>query len=103
MIAAIKPSEIAEAKAKTFPNFVMKTWNEMIAKKMGATSAHITQDEIVKALIEASPEMIDRSTVFDNMWLDVEDIYRAAGWKVDYDKPGYNESYGAYFKFSVAK
>jgi hypothetical protein len=43
---------------------------------------------------------VSRQEVFDNQWLDIEDIYREAGWKVSYDKPAYNETYKAYFTFS---
>jgi hypothetical protein len=45
------------------------------------------------------PEGSTRQQVFDNNWLDVEDIFRKAGWKVNYEKPAYNESYPASFKF----
>ena len=44
-------------------------------------------------------EEITSKTIYDNNWLDIEDIFREAGWKVTYDKPAYNESYDAYFKF----
>ena len=43
---------------------------------------------------------LTRQTVFDNGWLDVEEAHRAAGWRVEYDKPAYNESYDAFFVFS---
>lgn len=43
---------------------------------------------------------IDRQEIFDNCWLDVEDIFEEVGWKVVYDKPGYNESYPANFEFT---
>lgn len=38
--------------------------------------------------------------VFKKGWLNVEYLFRAAGWEVQYDKPGYNETYEAYFTFS---
>ena len=35
-------------------------------------------------------------------WLDVEDVYRKAGWEVIYDAPGYNESfYEPSFEFRI--
>ena len=46
---------------------------------------------------------LKRADVFSNHWLDVEDIYREQGWNVEYDKPTYNETYDAYFVFSVKK
>jgi hypothetical protein len=33
--------------------------------------------------------------------LDIEDTYREAGWKVEYDKPAYCENYPANFTFRV--
>lgn len=48
--------------------------------------------------------MLTKDEIFDNHWLDIEDIYREQGWKVKYDKPGYNEeSFKPYFEFSVKK
>ena len=32
--------------------------------------------------------------------MDIESIYRADGWGVYYDKPGYNETYTATFEFT---
>jgi hypothetical protein len=37
---------------------------------------------------------------FNFKWLDFEDAYRSKGWKVDYDKPAYCESYDAFFLFT---
>jgi hypothetical protein len=44
---------------------------------------------------------VERGEIFHRGWLDVEDAYRAEGWTVVYDKPGYNESYAASFTFSA--
>lgn len=45
---------------------------------------------------------VPRNVVFANKWLDIEDIYREQGWRVDYDKPAYNENYQASFTFAPA-
>jgi hypothetical protein len=42
-----------------------------------------------------------QQVIFDNHWLDIEDHYRKAGWKVTYDKPSYYEDYDAFFKFEM--
>jgi len=42
---------------------------------------------------------LNRAEIFDKGWLNVEEVYRAAGWAVEYDKPGFNESYSATFTF----
>jgi len=43
---------------------------------------------------------LTRQGMYDKGWMDVEDAYRKAGWDVDFDKPGYNETYEANFTFS---
>lgn len=55
------------------------------------------QDEIVQKLVARG---LKRSDIFENHWLDFEDAYRASGWGVEYDKPGFNETYQARFIFS---
>src|SRR4051812_37723826 len=98
MVKAISPSQVpAEKLASVFPDLVIQTWNRIIAKKFTAGRAHIGQDEIADAIAEATG--VTRREVFDNHWLDVEEIYRAQGWEVEYDKPAYNESYEANFTF----
>jgi hypothetical protein len=42
---------------------------------------------------------VSRNDFFDKHWLDFESIFRKAGWKVKYTKPGYNESFPAYWTF----
>ncbi len=42
---------------------------------------------------------VSRESIIANHWLDVETHYQAAGWKVAYDKPAYNENYPACFTF----
>lgn len=43
---------------------------------------------------------ISTDEVYRRRLLDVEELYRASGWKVEYDKPAYCEDFEAYFKFS---
>jgi hypothetical protein len=43
---------------------------------------------------------ITEQRVFDRHLLDVEEVFEDVGWDVDYDKPGYNESYQPTFTFT---
>jgi hypothetical protein len=43
---------------------------------------------------------MERAEVFSKHYLDFEDVYRKQGWKVYFDRPGFNESYTATFTFS---
>lgn len=101
MVEAIKPKEIALAKSRYFPDFVLQAFNELIAEKFTNGSATVKQCDVIARMVKlAASEEVSRNTIFANGWLNVEEIYREAGWKVVYDKPGYNESYDANFKFS---
>ncbi len=93
----IKPEEISEKKVSLFPDEVFESFNELITQKFCESSATVTQDEVVALMVKKG---LDRTDIFEKGWLNVEDIYRKEGWLVDYDKPGYNESYHAIFTFS---
>jgi hypothetical protein len=94
----ITPIEVVSLKETLIPNEVFDAFNELIAKKWNGRSATIKQNEVVK-LITGKMQLQDDSILYDNHWLDIETVYREAGWVVSYDKPAYNESYEATFKF----
>lgn len=98
MTEPLKPENIGTAKKAIFPPKVIETWNKMIAKTFDGGTAHIGQNDIVNELMMAMN--CSRSTVFDEKWLFVEEIYRAEGWKVWYESPDYTESFDPYFEFS---
>ncbi len=100
MAQAISPKDVGFEKAKHFPDFVLEEWNKMIAQKFTAGRARIEQDEMV-AVLQRYTENGHRQEVFDSGWLNVEEVYREQGWKVEYDKPGYCESYAASFTFTA--
>jgi hypothetical protein len=96
MTKPITPSEVAAKKQTGFPDQVLEAFNELIAKNFSGNSATVSQDEVVKLMVKKGLKSYD---IYDNNWLDVEGVYEKAGWKVVYDKPGYNEDYGAFFVF----
>ena len=95
MIKPVSPNEITPL----IPDFVINVVNRLLQKKWNGTSAIILQETIINEIINDQPN-ISREEIFDNGWLNFEDIYRKVGWDVEYDKPGYCESYKAYFKFT---
>lgn len=98
----ISPDEVTAAKTGTIPGEVFDAFNECIALKWNGHEAVVPQDTVVAAILGRMPTAA-RQSVFDNGWLDVEESYRALGWSVEYDKPAYNESYPATFKFRKRK
>lgn len=97
MIEPIKPSDVDF----NIPDFVIEIVNEFIKKEWDGEQSRILQTDIVNEIIARYPGMEDitSETVFKNHWLDFEDVYRQVGWKVEYDKPGFNEFYEPFFIF----
>jgi hypothetical protein len=90
------PKEVVEKRKADIPDAVFEAFNELIAKNFNAAYAIVKQKEVVKLLVEKG---LKEKEIYEKHWLDVEELYRKAGWKVEYDKPAYNENYDAYFKF----
>lgn len=99
MTKPISPDEVGQVQRDNIPPEVFEVVNKLIATKWSGSSATIKQEEILEALAEFG---IWRDYAFDRGYLNFEEAYRAQGWKVEYDKPGYNESYGAFFVFKRA-
>jgi hypothetical protein len=97
MTGPIRPDEVAARKAAQIPAKVYEVFNELITRGWNGSYVVIRQEDVVKRL--AGSGLAERQIYAEHM-LDVEDAYRALGWKVEYDKPAYNESYAATFKFS---
>ena len=103
MAGPIKPDEVADHKRKVvIPEKVFEAFNELIAKHWNGRTARFAQDEVVELILKkyARSKTVTRSSIFDNHWLDVEPVYREAGWKVVYDSPAYNETYASTFQFT---
>lgn len=105
-VAPISPAEAEKAHRGTIPDSIINAFNKLIVKhyKPISKEAVVKQDEVLD-MVCGDPDSgkLKRADVFSNHWLDVEDIYREQGWNVEYDKPTYNETYDAYFVFSVKK
>lgn len=110
-VKPISPEDIQKGNFEIkFPPAVIEAFNELIVKDYSPTTrrAVVYQDaamELVLSKLNANDihgqiPTYSRSDVFNNKWLDVENVYRAQGWSVYYDKPAYNESYSAYFEFT---
>jgi hypothetical protein len=97
----MKPSEVAKAKQRKLPSAVIAVFDELIAESWHDGEAVVGQNEAVKRIAERLK--IPRQEVFDRDLLDVEEVYRKAGWKVEYDKPGYCETYEATFTFTKGR
>lgn len=104
MAGPIKPKEVQEKKNASIPEEVYEAFNEMITQEWDGHSANFTLQTVANLAIKklkstGSFKQMTRQEMYDRGWMDVEGAYRKAGWKVDFDKPGYNETYEANFTF----
>lgn len=99
MVKPITPKQVRANAETAIPTEVIRVWNDMITAKFRDGQAKIIQNDIVASLSTLMD--VPRQQVFDNGWIEIEDLYEKAGWDVTYDKPGYNESYAAFFLFEA--
>lgn len=102
----ITPSEVAQTKGSVLPPEVIQAFNELIASYCIDGCAVLKQEDVIERIIQlmaiSNPDTdraILRPLIFEKGWLNVEPLFEAAGWKVEYDKPGYCETYPATFTF----
>ncbi len=98
----VSPVEAAELHKIQIPEEVFSAFNSLIAEKLRSGYARVLQKDVL-ALLE--DQGMDRNEIFEKHWLDVEDSYREAGWKVSYDRPVYyaGENFDAYFDFKDSR
>ena len=107
LVKPIKPNEILGKKLEVIPSEMIQAVNELIALKWKDGSSTIRQDELLAKYFELSSQennRTNRDTVFDNNYLEIEEIYGDNGWNVRYSKPDYRETaFEPYFTFTVKK
>jgi hypothetical protein len=109
IMTAISPHAIKNMLGSHIPAWVIDVFKAEIALKIHNGKAIIKQDDIILKVAAAMPAEIAgdmdtesrRRFIFDKQWLDVEAVFRAANWKVVYDKPHYSENYSPYFEFTA--
>jgi hypothetical protein len=99
-VKPIKPGEVAKKKQDDFPDAAFEAFNEMIAEHYYGKVATFKQKDVEDLMVKKG---LGRNDIYKKGWMDIEDVYTKAGWDVDYDRPGYNETYDATFTFRAHK
>jgi hypothetical protein len=105
MVKPITPKAARAAKMHIIPEFVFQAFNDMVTKKLEGRCAYFLEKDVVAQILvtaQAAEFPTTKEAIYANNWLDVEDVYRKAGWTVEYDSPAYNESYASSFKFTAS-
>jgi hypothetical protein len=98
MSKPITPHEVVTSRQLSLPDVVFEVFNTAISDAWNGSLSTVMQKPV--AAMIASRLDISTDEVYKRGYMDVEPIYRNAGWKVKYEKPGYNESGEAFFEFS---
>jgi hypothetical protein len=98
MTKAFSPAEARGAKRHVIPDFVLAVVNQLLAEGFNERGINVPQQEIIDRV-----KLLTGSDAFNMKWLDFESLFEDEGWIVKYDKPGYNESYDAFFVFTPKK
>jgi hypothetical protein len=100
-VKPVSPQDLQSGIVHAAPGFVIAAFNELITENYVGTRSVFKQKDVI-ARIQKN-QGVTQEEIFKSGWLNVEPHFRAAGWSVEYDKPGYNESYDAHFIFSAKK
>lgn len=99
MADPVRPEDVAAARLAQLPPEVIEIFNELIARRWDGRAAQFDQNDVITAIMDSGIVSYAQE-IFDRHLLDVEPVYRAAGWLVTYDKPGWNETYSPKFIFT---
>lgn len=106
-VKPITPAEALSQKKENLPDFVLEAFNALIVRNLGVSGvSRVLQSEVLAEIrsrfFDTEGYMISDGEIFAKKWLDVEDVYRDANWIVKYDKPGYDDTFEAFFTFQRA-
>jgi hypothetical protein len=99
MTQPIKPSDVAAQRRTIIPEGVIKVFNHLIAENYAGGESMVKQEAVIECLVRGG---FNRSQIFDKGWLNVEELFRASGWEVEYHKSDYTDTYDSYFVFRGA-
>jgi len=102
MVEIITPDEVRKSRKDYIPEVVFKEINNLIVEKFDGVESKVLQEEIIQRICNEETGLTSQK-VFERHYLDIEDFYKEAGWKVTYDKPAYCENYKAYFIFRAVR
>lgn len=100
MIKPITPQQVSLTICKKIPDEVIDVFNKLIIECWTGKEATILQNEAVVRIMKALN--ITRRQVFALGLLNIGEVYRKAGWKVELDVPYSFEDYLTLFTFTTA-
>lgn len=97
MATTIEPIRPEDVDRPVIQPGVIDAFNELIRENWDSGVAVIPLRD-VHARVRAKLG-VPAGNGIDRRWLNVEDAFRAVGWDVEYESPGWDESYMAHYTF----
>lgn len=100
-MSEIKPITPQEAKKDVkcnIPDFVITGINNAIKNNYHKSGFLIKQKEIISEILKISPNT-QENIIYNNNWLDFEELYENYGWNISYESPDRSETFDSYFYF----
>ena len=98
----LSPADINNSMETIIPGVIIEAVNNLLKKEFRGRSVCLLQKDILNEILRLN-NTLSKDEIFEKKWMDFESIFEKVGWKVEYDKPGYNESYESSFKFTPKK
>ncbi len=104
MSKPLSPSSVRVA-IPTLPAVVIDVFNELIAREWDGHRAVVLQTDAAELIAQRMGAELHenpqcrRAVAFERGYLDVEATFRAEGWKVEYEKGAYWETWEPFFTF----
>jgi hypothetical protein len=98
----INPIEVKKQQLANIDDEMIQAVNELLIEKFSSGSCTILQKDVIERyfkLKNLENTQANRDELYKRKQLDFEPLYKKEGWKVSYDRPGYNESYEPSFEF----
>ena len=104
MAKVYSPEDVLKKRVETIPDFVITAFNDLLTENYADEGTVIKQDDAISRILQYNKDdELTREIIFKKRWLDIEPLYRRKGWKVDYEKPAFDERFEPYFIFKPKK
>lgn len=100
-IKPITPEELMKSFDSLIHPSMIKTINLLLSRFNGY-SVRFTEQELIDQFLIFEPSY-DRSRIFDERHLEFEGLYIRAGWIVESERPGFDESFEPFYIFKIKK
>ena len=99
-IKPLSPLEVKQKAIESIPSEMVQAVNELLIENASRSSITLKQKDIEARFNKLSNGKYNHVDIYDKGWMDIEPIFRNAGWKVRYESPDRDQSFDEFFTFT---